>query len=99
MNNTPKKKEEPWREVTKELQQMPIKTQDFTGIIIGVKDSPLCRIGFTTTQMVSPMTQGMPVLVPMSGNMKGSPEFIIKLTQWGMKCWVRGERKRVIVPS
>jgi len=94
-----KKKKEPWREVTKELQQMPVKSQSFTGIVIGVRDSPLIRIGFTTTQMGSAMTQGMPVLVPMSGDLKGAPEFIVKLTNKEMRCWVRGEKKRIIQPS
>jgi len=94
-----KKKKEPWREVTKELQQMPVKSQNFTGIIIGTRDSPLLRLGFTTTVMGSVMTKGMPVLVPMSGDLKGAPEFIIKMTNKEMRCWVRGERKRVIVPS
>ena len=94
-----KKKKEPWREVTKGLQQMPVKSAQFTGIVIGVRDAPLLRLGFTTTQMGSALTQGMPVLVPMSGDLKGAPEFIIKMTNKEMRCWVRGERKRVIVSS
>jgi len=49
--------------------------------------------------MGSAMTQGMPVLVPMSGDLKGAPEFIVKLTNKEMRCWVRGERKRIIQPS
>jgi len=97
--DVPKPKKEPWREVTKELQQMPVKSQNFTGVFIGVRDVALCRIGFTTTLLGSAMTQGMPVLVPMSGTMKGSPEFIIKMTPTGMRCWTRGERKRIIRPS
>lgn len=97
MNEVPKKG--PWREVTKQLQQMPVKSQNFTGIVIGAENVPLCRIGFTTTLLGSTMTQGMPVLVPMSGNMRGAPEFIIKMTPWGMKCWVRGEKKKIVLPS
>jgi len=92
-------KKEGWREVTKQLRQVPVKADQFTGIVIVVENTPLCRIGFATTQTGSVMTQGMPVIVPMSGTLTGAPEFIIKMTPKGMRCWIRGERKRIIRPS
>lgn len=94
----PKPKKQGWRDVTNLIQQMPVASQNFTGIVIGVENRPLVRIGFTMTQVVS-LTQGTPILVPLSGDLKGAPDFILKMTNRGMRCWTRGERKRVILPS
>jgi len=95
----PKKKKEGYREVTKAIQQVPVKSPQFTGIIIAAENVPLLRIGFATTETVSALSRGMPIIVPMSGDLKGAPDFVVKMNNKEMRCWVRGEPKRIVQPS
>lgn len=94
-------KKSSWIEYTKEVKQQPIAHPNFSGILFVVHGTPLCRIGFTTTKLVSSFTKGLPVIVPLSGSLQEAPEFIIKLTNTGLRVWVKKklEPPKLVTPN